>query len=439
MKHSAVLNTVLLLIVFCGHTLRSAPVRKLSLSEALELAVQHSHQVKKAKAERQAYQSLLRSARAKRMPTLSLEAFAFYNSEVASFDIALPFNQTLSREIGTKDNYQTNVRLSLPLFTGGKISSGVAAAQADLDWRRAAEEASIEDALYAARIGYFSLYKAGRLLEAAQASLERATTIMKDVESLFNAGAADSIDLLEVNYAYNEAYLKAQEATSARRAAEIKLLTLLGLPATEKVEITDTFPPPVGRAIYYTSPTKPQLRAGLAALARSQAAYKLAQSAYFPTISTFVGYSYGKPNLDWFNKTWMDYFTIGARLTWSLSLGRQEHYSLQQTRYLYRAAQKNYDDLLERYERDAKLALQQVMLARQRYNIARQQKRNAADNYRLAKRMHQNGALSVNRLLEIEADLSEAEAALAAAVADYYIAESAFYYALGSEDLQKGF
>jgi outer membrane protein TolC len=416
-----------------------ATARELSLSEALELAEQHSHQLKKTRAERQAYESLLRSAGAKRMPTLSLEAIAFYNDEVASFDITLPLNRTISREIGTKDNYLTNVRLSLPLFTGGKISSGIKAAQADLDWRRALEEASLEKVLYQARLEYLSLYKAERLVEAAQASLERATIIMKDVQALFNAGTADSVDLLEADFTFNEAYLKVKEAESARRAAEIRLTTLLGLPSNESIKLTDTPPPPTGRQIFYSSPTKPELKAGLAAIARSQAQFELAQSAYLPSVATYVGYSYGKPNIDWFNKTWMDYFTVGAKLTWSLNLGRQEHYTIRQARYLHRAAQKNYDDLLERFERDAKLALEQVTLARQRYNTTKQRKRTADDNYRLALRMHKNGALSSNRLLEIETALSEAEAALAAAIVDYYIAESTLFYALGSEQLREGF
>jgi len=106
----------------------TAQARELSLKQALELAVQHSHRLKKAEAEREASESALGSAKAGRLPSLSVQAFAFYNNEVPSFDIDLPLGQTISREIGSKENYQTDLRLSVPMFTGGKISGRISAA-----------------------------------------------------------------------------------------------------------------------------------------------------------------------------------------------------------------------------------------------------------------------------------------------------------------------
>jgi len=46
--------------------------------------------------------------------------------------------------------------------------------------------------------------------------------------------------------------------------------------------------------------------------------------------------------------------------------------------------------------------------------------------------------MSSNRLLELETTLTQAESSLATAVADYYIAESGYLYAIGSENLGKG-
>jgi outer membrane protein len=413
--------------------------RELTLREAFDLAIQHSHQLKKAKAERKAYESALRAAKATRLPTLSAESFAFYKDEVPSFDITLAPDRTLSREIGTHENYQTDLRLSVPLFTGGKISGGIKAAGAQLELYRALEESSLEQLIYQTRVGYLMLYRAERLQEVAEASQERALIILKDVRASLEAGTADSTDLLEANLAYTEASLKNDEAESARRTAEITLRTLLNLPATESIDVIDKPPPPTSRMIYHTFVSKPELRATEAAISFSQAYMTQVRSAYLPTISTYAGYSYGKPNIDWFNNTWMDYFTIGAQLSWSLNIGMKEKHEVNRARFLYEAAQKELDNLTERLDSEALLALEQVTLARQQYNTAKFRQRTAADNYRLATRMHGQGALSANRLLEIEATLSEAEAALETAAVDYYLAESAYFYALGSEQLQVGF
>ncbi len=426
-------------IILVSIVVSAVQPRDLTLPEAFDLAIRYSHQLKKAKAERKAYESAVRSAKSSRLPTLSAESFAFYRDEVPSFDITITPDWTLSREIGSQENYQTDLRLIMPLYTGGKISSGIKAAGAQLDLYRALEESSLEQLIYQTRVEYLMLFRAERLQEVAQASQERARIILKDVSASLEAGMADSTDLLEANLAYNEAALKVDEAQSARHSAEIKLRTLLDLPAKESINVIDKPPPPVGRAVYHTFISKPELRATKAAISLSQAQMKQVQSAYFPTVSTYAGYSYGKPNIDWFNKTWTDYFTIGAHLTWSLNLGMKEKHEIKRARYLYEAAQRELDNLTERLEREALLALELVTLARNQYNTAKFRQRTAADNYRLATRMHSQGALSSNRLLEIEAKLSEAEAALEAAVVDYHLAESAYFYALGSEQLKEGF
>ena len=56
----------------------------------------------------------------------------------------------------------------------------------------------------------------------------------------------------------------------------------------------------------------------------------------------------------------------------------------------------------------------------------------------LAQAQLQDGAIATNRVLEIAAELNTAEASLAASRADYYLALSAYYYAIGSANLRRG-
>ncbi len=417
----------------------TAQARGLSLRQALELAVKHSHRLKMAAAKRQASESALGSARAARLPSLSVQAFAFYNNQVPSFDIELPLSQSISREVGSKENYQTDLRLSVPVFTGGKISGGVSAASATVDLYHALEDADFDQLLYQTHLEYLSLYMADRLLDAAQSSQKRAAIIRDDVHSLFSVGAADSVDLLEVDLAFSEADLKVKQATSARRSAEIKLITLLDLPLQDSLVISDILPAPDTTEIRDTLAARAELRAAEAALALSRAKVRLTQSAYFPTISAYGGYSHGKPNLNRFNNTWNDYFTVGARLSWSLNVGRKESFEARGAEYSYVAAWRERDEIAERLDRQRRLAQENVRLAYQKYEIARHTLGIASDNYRLAAEKHRRGVLSSNRLLQVEASLSESEAALAATLVDYYIAQSAYYYSIGSEKLRKGF
>jgi len=79
-----------------------------------------------------------------------------------------------------------------------------------------------------------------------------------------------------------------------------------------------------------------------------------------------------------------------------------------------------------------------MQLAYEKYISTRKEYRIAAESFSLARSRHENGVLSGNRLLEIEASLTVAESSLAAARVDFYIVESGYLHSIGSEELGKG-
>jgi outer membrane protein TolC len=166
---------------------------------------------------------------------------------------------------------------------------------------------------------------------------------------------------------------------------------------------------------------------------------KAAGADYLPTLGIYTGYSYGKPNNNPFADEWNDNITVGARLQWSFNLGRKTASRKRAVGFELEAARRSHDDLNESIDRQVQLALEQLRLAHRQYQSARRQFQITSDNYRLATERHNAGALSSNRLLEIEADLTAAEARAAAAKADYFMARSNYLYATGDEKLGEGF
>ncbi len=157
-----------------------------------------------------------------------------------------------------------------------------------------------------------------------------------------------------------------------------------------------------------------------------------------PTLAAFGGYSYGKPNQDQFGGDWNDYFSVGATATWSLNLGLQTRSQVSRAKLELEAAEHFHSSVREAVTLQGQLAFEQLRLAHEQYVTAREEQVIASANYRLAQARHREGALSSNRLVEIQGALAQAEASLAAAAADFYVAESAYWYAVGSELLGKG-
>lgn len=419
----------------------SASGRQLSLSEAIRLAEQHSWALRQAMENAGAAGATLEAAADNRWPNLSVTSSAMFKDEVPSFKIELPapIGTSLEREIGSKENYQADVQMTLPLFTGGKISGGIELSTALHEAQQFLVEASRQQLYYQTRAAYLQVIQASRLLSAADASLRRTRLVMDDVRAMHDAGMADSVDLLEADLAVSESEHGVDQARSALRVAQIELAILLGLPVDEALELTDRPSPPAEPSGRDAAVSRPEIAAAAAVARAKQHGVSVVAAEAWPDLAVFGGYSVGKPNQDFFNNEWNDYFSAGARLTWSFNLGGQAFARADAARAEQRAAQHEQEQVSEQVSRQAEIAYSGWQLSWQSYQAARQRLEITSANYRLAQDKHRQGALSSNRLLEIEATLTAAESSHAAAEIDCRLARTAWLYAVGSDQLKQGF
>jgi len=429
---------VLLLMLTIAATVSA---RELSLDQAFTLAQDHSLALKKEQATRDSYQSRFKAAVAERYPTLDLNAVASYRNVVPQLEIAIPNGPSFTRDFGTHETYQTDVRLTLPIFTGGAIGGNIALARSARDLQDALVNASEEQLLLTVRLSYLSLEQADRMIEAAQSALTRVEITDKDVQSLFQAGMADSVDILQTRRAGNDARLQLRGAEINRRQREIELQTLLGLSLDDFLVLTSrpTEPGSDDLSLTAVSSTKPELVAARASMGMNRSMITMNRSGYMPSLAVFGGWSYGKPNIDPFHNEFNDYFTFGATLKWSFNLGFKTQRSTEGARHLLAASQHEYERVNERLNEDARLAWETVKLNRDQYDIARENKAVADDNYRLAQIQYREGTLSANRLLDIETALTQAETSLAVTRTNYNSAVSRYLFLVGSDKLKEGF
>jgi outer membrane protein TolC len=412
--------------------------RDLTLEKAIDMATSHSYQLKKAKAEYDASVSSVSSAKAERYPTLTLGGTISYKDKAPTLDINLG-EISFSRQFGFKENYQADLRLSMLLFTGGKISNSINIAQANSDLSKAIENATIDEVVYLTRTEYLNLLLSSRLIDAAKSSSERANLIKHDVLSLYEAGSADSLDLIEAELAIVQADLLIKNSNNNKRQSELKLLILLGLDLNEDIKITDELISPSELSFHppFIDSDKAELMAAQSLVDINKTLIKLKQSDYYPNLSLVGGYSYGKPNIDPFRDEFNDFFTIGANLSWSFNLGGKTSSEKNKAALSLKASQNNYETVNENLHKQASIIHRQLLFAYEKYTSVLKKQNLATDNYRLSKIKHGNGVLSTNRLLEIETTLSEAESELASSELQFYLIQSQLYYITGDPKLKE--
>lgn len=441
MRRSLKWQIGLIILGLCFSSIGAAGA-PLSLEEAVKMALDHNFGVKAAQHDSAAAASRLSEAQSDRYPVLSLAAKSYYVSELQKMSLSLPAPMyTLQRELGSHDNYQADFTLSLPLFTGGRIGRRIALetenASAGMEQLASQKLATA----YQCRRQYLNLVAAQAVTAAAQASLERLHLIQKDVQNMYDNGMADSLDILDAVQALKKGTQLVDEQETARQNSWRQLAQSIGIEDSSALSVIDNVPLPAEP--HYARPTtaditRPELARLDHVVAAAENAAALSSAAYFPTLGAFGGYSIGMPNKDMFGKTWNDYFSAGLSLNWDFNVGGKTSKTVATARQTASSARmtraKLQDDLLLQStvaHNNLTLAYNNCRTAADEFDIAQRK-------FNLARQKQREGNLSLNRLLEQEADLTATEQQYRAAVVRYFLAETDYLYAVGSIRLYGG-
>lgn len=420
----------------------SAQARDLSLADALKLAEEHSASLQISEAQQMAAEARLAAAKAERLPTLSASLSTSYISDLSKIEFDIPMITTPPKEIGTHEHYQADFTLSLPVFAGGRIGQAIKSGEAKTTQLEAVREQVRDQVLYATRSLYFSLVQAEEQVKLAQASMDRTKVIQKDVQAKYDAGVVDSLAMIDVALARERIDFQIQQAKSASLQVSIQLARLVGwagesvTPTLNTNDMPKTYP--FNDELKTDTDQLPSVRAERANVDFSTSEFKRARAEYWPTVSIFAGYSYGKPNIDQFGGDWSDYYTVGAKLGWSFNLGDRIGKTSRAQKHAVDISRTALRDQEEASREQISLAHSQMILALKKMMSASKELELGQRNYELASTQHRAGAISTNRLLEIEAELTAFEIQKTSSEVALQIAISKYYWAIGSDKLAEG-
>lgn len=227
-----ILLTPTALVVDVGSVLATDPTvtaRIDSLLAAADTAVRGRSAIKQAALGVKVQDELLRAARGQRWPGLSLstnyQRFAYPGPAFNSAFGALP------RSIGDFfPNWTVALGLSVPIFTGGRISGQIKAAEAGLIEARERLQQSEDGAALEARLAIAELEQAEAAWAASVGTAGEATRGYEIAEVRFKEGISTPLELADSRVQLQQA--RANRATSARNVAvaRMKLALLRDLP-----------------------------------------------------------------------------------------------------------------------------------------------------------------------------------------------------------------
>jgi outer membrane protein len=357
-------------------------------------------------------------------------AFGFILNQRA-FDFGLNFNRP-----GTIDNFNTTAMVGVPLYTGGRISSGKRAAEAGVNAAEFDEVAARHQLVSQTVQSYLNIRKTIEVVTAVEAGVEAYTSAVNNAQLRFEAGQMLKADLLSLEVQLAQTREQLVEAQHHQALAERAFIYVLGLPSDgESVELMENDPSLA--LILEPESLSYQARPELQALfEREKAATEMKEVATGerrPSVSGFASVQYDHGwQTNHSGESWLAGVAVDLKVFDggnTTSKVRQAEAQLSELREYIRKAELGIGLEVEQ----ARLAL---VLAKNRVSVTGLSLQQAEESAALSRARFEEGALLTAELIGVESRLMEARMRRAVALADEIIAIADLRRAVGFMPIQ---
>ncbi|MDQ3920629.1 MAG: TolC family protein [Acidobacteriota bacterium] len=267
----------------------------LTLEQAIQLAIQNNLTTLLARERQREAEGLRKESRAGLLPNVSGTA---YQANVTQNLAALGFQPgtfpgITNTFIGPFNNFDARARLVQSIFSLAAIrnfQAGKAGVRvAELQERLAREQVATFTALT-----YLEALRSGREVEAAQADVELARTLLKLAQDQHAAGVATGVDVTRAETRLAEERVRLSQAQAASEQAVLNLQRVAGIPLGATVTLADPLRftqeplPSVETAVAEAGQARPEVRIAEAQLNLNALERRATQAELLPSVD-FVG------------------------------------------------------------------------------------------------------------------------------------------------------
>ena len=335
----------------------------------------------------------------------------------------------------TKD-YQFTLQFSVPLYTSGRLRSGLRQAKYNLGSTEEYARQSQHNTVFNTKRAFYGVLLAREFVKVAEEAVEVAENHFKNVKSLYDVGMASKFDLLRSEVEL--ANLKPQliKARNSLNIAELSLKTLLGLDLSQPIEIQgnltyEKVAPNLEECLIQALQNRPEIGQLTYQRGVAQELVKLAQASRFPTLAVAGTYNLWADKLNFSSDNWQSYYTINLVLSVPIFGGFSSYARAAQGK----AAIKELDLTLKGLEDTIKFEVRQALLNLEeaRESLLSQEKNveQAEESLRIAELNYSEGLATSLDVSSVQALLTQAKTNYSQALFDYAISIGELEKAMG--------
>lgn len=407
----------------------------LGLEQAIELAIENNLATLLAREREREAEGLRAESRAALLPNVSGTA---YQANLTQNLAALGFQPGTfpgisTTFIGPFNNFDARARLVQSIFNLSAIRS-YRAGRAGVRVAVLQEGLAREQVATATALTYLEALRAGRDVEAAQADVELAQTLLTLAQDQHNAGVATGVDVTRAETRLAQSRVRLSQTQTASEQALLNLQRVVGLPLGSALTLTDPLRftndplPSVETAVAEAGQARPEVRiaeaqADLAGLER-----RAVQAELLPSVD-FVG-DYGVSGITPTN-TALPTRRVAVQLNVPLFNGGLTRGRIEVASSRERQAELELGSVRGQVEEDVRLAFSALRTTAEQVTAAGQAVRLSQRELEMARDRFRAGVGDNVEVVAAQAALSNARGAEVTALAQYNAARLNLAAALG--------
>ena len=430
-------------VLFASVAAAGAETLKLSLKDALGMALENNSRIKAARFTSQAAAQGVQSANSRYLPALSFEeTLMASNAPVNTFMMKLDEGRFTNDDFliknlnspATTHNFKTALSLQQPLFVPS-LSPLKEMAVKDAQKTELELEATREGIAFQTFRTYLEVQKAGARLMAADRAVVDARENMRLATVRTATGVGLRSDELRARTHLSSVEQLCISARNNVTLARMRLAQLIGLPEDASIGIMGfsghlSIAPLSDQVLGNALQNRIEIRQSNTELEKSDAALRLARSEYLPTVGAFASYQLNAKDAPFTSDN--DAWTAGVSLKWNLFDGFRR--GSERKRAL--SGQSAAREMLESTTQEVRYQLKESYIRREeaakRLEVTRHALLDAEETVRLLAKRYENSLATLVELLDAQTALNQARANLVESEAGYALAGGRIYYTAGT-------
>jgi len=287
------MRTIILILALLVVGVCRSQTITLSQSECRQMALAHSEDVKIADNNYEQSRLDHKIARNSRLPQLSGSAMGLYT---------LPDQDLGGMTLQMRGTWTAGLTLTQPIYTGGKITSGIKLSKLGVEANRQQQRAARADVIANADNAYWTFIAVREKQRMLQSMLGYINSIYTQVKNSVDVEMATSADLLRIEAKRSDFNYQLEKVNNGLEMCRLNLCNTIGadfstqiVPADTAVSVDNTV---VGEFGYDLVANRPEYKLLQSQIDISEEQIKMTRADYLPTLALSAGYSwYGNMKL----------------------------------------------------------------------------------------------------------------------------------------------